>query len=999
MIVLAACAGADATAGEGILAELGALGLERSIAPRVSVAVRHRPCAPESPGDGTVPRVRCGAAAASPAAIALSGRVAGAAETLSPDTLRAVALLDLLWGDEGGNAADRSISLLETASRLAEQPAPALADLSAAYLVRAERRQTPRDLLEALEAAERSLELDTVGVVARFNRALALDRLMLIDQATLAWEAYLRLDPSGPWAREARDRLRALASVAEVPLPDPEPGASAESIARFVRANPQRAREFGMDRALAQWAADHLRGDSARADGWLRLAERVGAALEAGGGDLALIDAVRAVRTADAAAARTRLAEAHAAYAGARARYIAGDFAGARTGFGRVRIGAASPVLSVAARVGRAAVLVHAGQRELADAELDRLARQVDAVRYPGLAAAVRSAGATARFRAGEYEQSLALARGAARLLERSGEAEARGGMLNVAAASEFHLGNQAAGYHTAHRTLTILAPFRASPWLHNQLLSVSSAAADDGLLRGALALQDEGVAAAARQDALTHAEARLRRSLLRSAAGRGRGAREDAAEAEALFPRIGIPGAVDWLRVDLRLARARTLLHERSAEAAAALDSVLDGDPGNAQRLVAALGLRAEARLTRGQVEEAAADLDQAAAVLAGQEERLGSPFLRASLLDTGERLFSRQVALRLAAGDPHGALRALERGRAAVARRGGEWSAPPGVAGVEYAIVGDTLVMWTLRGQDLQVVRRTIDRERLDRTIERARSALELRADADGALRELHDLMVGSLAGRLHGAEELVVVADGPLLAVPFAGLRGPDGRFLVEHHSIRLAGSLAGLTRLRAARPDRAVFVASPAGLQGYAPLQGADEEARLAAAGYNRSRMLRGRSASADSVRAAIAGADVLHLATHAVFDDQRPEHSFVVLTGGERLTAADLAGMAMGRLRLVVLSACETLPSRSGRSGGFAGFTQALLSAGAGGVVGSAWRVDDQLTRALMVEFHGEYRSSGNPAAALRAAQLRLLRSQDPALRSPAAWAGFRYAGN
>jgi CHAT domain-containing protein len=46
----------------------------------------------------------------------------------------------------------------------------------------------------------------------------------------------------------------------------------------------------------------------------------------------------------------------------------------------------------------------------------------------------------------------------------------------------------------------------------------------------------------------------------------------------------------------------------------------------------------------------------------------------------------------------------------------------------------------------------------------------------------------------------------------------------------------------------------------------------------------------------------------------------------------------------------------------------------------------------------MSAFHEEYRASGDAPGALRAAQLRLLRSANPVLRSPAAWAGFRYAG-
>ena len=96
---------------------------------------------------------------------------------------------------------------------------------------------------------------------------------------------------------------------------------------------------------------------------------------------------------------------------------------------------------------------------------------------------------------------------------------------------------------------------------------------------------------------------------------------------------------------------------------------------------------------------------------------------------------------------------------------------------------------------------------------------------------------------------------------------------------------------------------------------------------------------------------------------------------------------------------MVLAACQTVRTGPGRAAGFSGLAGAFLAAGAGGAVGSLWEVDDRLTRALMVEFHRAYRSSGNGPVALRAAQRHLLRSGDEALRSPAAWAGFRYAAD
>jgi CHAT domain-containing protein len=63
------------------------------------------------------------------------------------------------------------------------------------------------------------------------------------------------------------------------------------------------------------------------------------------------------------------------------------------------------------------------------------------------------------------------------------------------------------------------------------------------------------------------------------------------------------------------------------------------------------------------------------------------------------------------------------------------------------------------------------------------------------------------------------------------------------------------------------------------------------------------------------------------------------------------------------------------------------------------VVGSLREADDLRTQPLMLAFHRAYRRLGDPAAALREAQLELLRSRDPARSSPAAWAGFRYIGS
>jgi CHAT domain-containing protein len=254
------------------------------------------------------------------------------------------------------------------------------------------------------------------------------------------------------------------------------------------------------------------------------------------------------------------------------------------------------------------------------------------------------------------------------------------------------------------------------------------------------------------------------------------------------------------------------------------------------------------------------------------------------------------------------------------------------------------------------------------------------------------------------------LVIVADGELAAVPFQALRDRErGRYLLQDHEIRFASSLANAdaqVSTGGGAGARPLFVADPAfraaDHPGLPRLHGLAGETRAAASRYAGAVVLDSASATPAAVRARLDGAGFFYFAGHAVFDDARPERSYLLLapdgTGDGRLTAAAVAAMDLRGLRLVVLSACETQRSVTGRAGGFAGLSGAMLAAGAEGVVGSLWRVDDAYTRALMREFHRAYLSSLNPAAALRQAQMRLLGSSDPSLRSPAAWAGFRYAG-
>ncbi|HEU0302563.1 MAG TPA: CHAT domain-containing protein [Longimicrobium sp.] len=1014
---------------------LGALAREfrgaSPIAPRLSIATAPPPCIDVRVPAPALPEQEGCAGAPVPAPSRRTSRIAARAMQAiragdDPEAVHAGALIDVLYSAGTDKQLERAIYSLRAVSRGAQRPAPVLSDLAAAYLVRAQAAAAPRDLLAAVEAAQEALEREPGNLAARFNLALALQRFGLVQEAAREWRAYLRADSTSGWAQVARRGLRE-AAAARAPSPPPAPGAPPAEYAAYAAAHPQEARLLGWNHLLGAWAAAVLSGSPAAGE-HLRHAEAVGEALaRRPGGDATLVDAVRAIRAVRGEPALRRLAAAHHEYAAGVALFDAAAYAAAASRLDAAAEAAdGSPTLRSWARLFLGATHVYLGEREEGEAIFRAIAEGADTVRHPALAGrALWVLGATL-LRTDRYDRALLPAAQAARLFARAGEREHQAAAVGVLADAQLELHDADAGYASVHQAVALLRPYPGSVRLHNALVTTAESAAGDGLLRAAVRVLDEDVGVVRRtgNDAFV-AEALTRRARYLAAAGAARRAAQDLDATRAVLARVADTVTLRRLQADLRVAEAFALLAAQPARAARELDSATAFYQATQIPLLAfpALVGGAQARLAAGDSRGAAARLETAFGMLERRRDSIRMEPRRAAVFDAARQVADRVVLLRLAAGEPAEALRFLDRGRATLAaaagepssRADGELESPPGEVVVELAVLADTLLVWTVDGRRVELYHTPIDTVQLVRTVTRLRLLLEGQGDAravDAVLSELYELLIRPVRARLGGeGTGLVVVADGDLASVPFAALRDARrGRYLVQDHPVRYAVSLREARRAPGpgSGMEPAVFVADPAFAPAEHPglrrLQGAAAEARSIAAEYPRPLVLADGRATGANVAAALGRARVVHYAGHAVFDDERPERSYLVLApeparpGSGRMTAEELSRLELRQAPLVVLAACRSVNAGRGRAGGFTGLAGALLAAGARGVVGGMWEVDDERTRPLMVEFHRAYRALGDGPAALRSAQLWMLRSEDPALRSPAAWAGFRYAG-
>ena len=206
------------------------------------------------------------------------------------------------------------------------------ADRSAALLARGEVAGDggAEDVVRALDDASRAVSMAPTLAEARFNKALALQRMQLPDEELAAWREYLQVDGASPWAEFARARIAALQNprrsqsrrdadafaqwLAPVTAVDsPASGA----LAPLIADHRQRAREWLEGEALPEWGRAMIRDDGVAAEHWLAAGRLVAAALVAAGGDAMPLAAIEGITQAGGGE-RHRLRElavAHLAYA------------------------------------------------------------------------------------------------------------------------------------------------------------------------------------------------------------------------------------------------------------------------------------------------------------------------------------------------------------------------------------------------------------------------------------------------------------------------------------------------------------------------------------------------------------------------------------------------------------------------------------------------------------------------------------------------------------
>jgi len=291
--------------------------------------------------------------------------------------------------------------------------------------------------------------------------------------------------------------------------------------------------------------------------------------------------------------------------------------------------------------------------------------------------------------------------------------------------------------------------------------------------------------------------------------------------------------------------------------------------------------------------------------------------------------------------------------------------------------------------------------------KSVSGSKARLTTQPPQDAGIR-FSNMILGQAAKKMKG-KRLVIVAEDALLHTPFAALPDPISHNpLAVEHEIVSAPSASVLAKIRLRvksrkpAPNDIAVVADPvfdAGDQrNRNPIRGTKVEfARLPNSRTEADNLLALRSEKTN-LRAVDFDANrelfisgrlnsyrIIHIGTHAVAQQSRPELAKLVLSLVDRdgkpsdgfLFAYDISQLHL-RAELVTLAGCKTGLGEDIPGEGTVGLSHAFLRSGASSVLVSLWDVDDESSAELMRLFYNALlREKMRPAAALRKAEMAM----------------------
>ncbi|MEP5611901.1 MAG: CHAT domain-containing tetratricopeptide repeat protein [Cyclobacteriaceae bacterium] len=259
------------------------------------------------------------------------------------------------------------------------------------------------------------------------------------------------------------------------------------------------------------------------------------------------------------------------------------------------------------------------------------------------------------------------------------------------------------------------------------------------------------------------------------------------------------------------------------------------------------------------------------------------------------------------------------------------------------------------------------------------------------------------------------LTIINDGILNMLPFELLNNGDD-YLLNRYTIRYANSMSLMLRNAENRQKSSNLISFAPIFEGNSDqanrdvirgelgsLPGAVEEATSVSIFFNGKSIIE-KEATETSFRSQAHEFGVIHLATHAIIDDNNPDNSKLVFSSEDSLNndgylhAYEIYNLDLNA-QLITLSACNTGFGKIKKGEGVMSLSRAFAYAGVPSTVVSLWPASDKSTPELMKFFYQNLKDGQAKDAALNSARKQYLETATGKARHPFYWGGFVLIGD
>jgi CHAT domain-containing protein/tetratricopeptide (TPR) repeat protein len=962
-----------------------------------------------------------------------------------PLWLQARARADLLDGNY-----ESAIKSLQQALEIQPDSPQLLTDLASAYFERAEAAARAIDYGNAIESLGKALAKTPDDPVALFNRALVSERMFLYTQAVNDWEHYLKVDPNGPWAQEARRRLADLRErlkrheQSQAPLLGPSEFAAAvnRSDQSTWTAMDSRAEDY-MDLAIRVWLPAAYRTTRGAVD-----QEQRGAAKKA----LTILAEILAVRHNDTWLAdfmTSQPSEVLGDALQALGKSIKANDSGSPSTGQLESLRAETMFRRANSQPGllRAQMEeIYSLHRLFHSRECLRLGSSIDETvagkHYAWIETQLLLEDFSCFTSEARMDRGGRVVAQALRLSKTSGYSTLFLRAVGFAAELETYKGNLVKAAAWGQTGLSAYwsgsyPPMRAYQFYDNL--------AEQGQTSQRWHLAQSSEQEAVREIALTRNRsgegmARFQLAISSSVVGNLRVAEQELTVAKNIFAGLASSPDNSGFEADaeLHLAEAEALQNHIPV-AEGWLEKAQSGLPLGLDSFTTWLTYyRTKAEIARRQGDTGS--LTKACSAVAA----IGEWGLR-TIVTESDRLtwnhatsscYRNLVAAKLGENDPNTALEIWEWYQGAAARSPRPLPSFTSLGDLEhqphllpstdivrqhahqinrwsvlaFAELTGKVSAWLYDDRGVHWAVLDVEPERLSFVSnEFARQCADPKSDLNSLRANGHVLynwLIAPFEERLDPERILIIESDTMLSAMPFQALVEPNGTYFGLHRSLVFSPGLSYLLRLRLETQISpgavALVVGNPSSSSRFVSLPDADLEAEEIAGMFKQSILLRGKEATGAEVLTHLREATLFHFAGHAV---SSPEETGLEVAGeptstnfaeGELLSSEEIGNADLGKLRVAVLSACSTGIAGEEGVADPQNIAIAFLRAGVPDVIASRWNVDSASAATFMRLTYRALVSGDSASESLRRAAQHL-NTATPELH-PYYWAAFSTFG-